>query len=55
MKHVFEFAHLERGAHQNRDLVERMVLAAFAACASSILLATGRAISCVRSLPAASE
>ena len=27
---LFEFAHLERGAHQERDLVERMILAALA-------------------------
>ena len=34
---VFEFAHLERGAHQNGDLVERMVLAALARVALELL------------------
>ncbi len=34
---VFEFAHLERGAHQNGDLVERMVLAALARRALHVL------------------
>ena len=34
---VLEFAHLERGAHQNGDLVERMVLAAFARRALQLL------------------
>ena len=34
---VFEFAHLERGAHQNGDLVERMVLAALARLALQAL------------------
>ena len=34
---VFEFAHLERGAHQDGDLVERMVLALFARLALELL------------------
>ena len=34
---VFEFAHLERGAHQNGDLVERMILAALARRALQLL------------------
>ena len=34
---VFEFAHLERGAHQNGDLVERVVLAALARVALELL------------------
>ena len=34
---VFEFAHLERGAHQNGDLVERVVLAALARVALQLL------------------
>ena len=34
---VFEFAHLERGAHQNGDLVERMVEALFARLALQLL------------------
>ena len=34
---VFEFAHLERGAHQNGDLVERVILAALARLALQLL------------------
>ena len=34
---VFEFAHLERGAHQNGDLVERMVEALLARVALQLL------------------
>ena len=34
---VFELAHLERGAHQNGDLVERMVLALLARLALQLL------------------
>ena len=34
---VLEFAHLERGAHQNGDLVERMVLAVLARVALQLL------------------
>ena len=34
---VFEFAHLERGAHQNGDLVERMVVASLARVALQLL------------------
>ena len=34
---VFEFAHLERGAHQDGDLVERVVLAALARLALQLL------------------
>ena len=34
---VFEFAHLERGAHQNGDLVQRMVVAALARLALQLL------------------
>ena len=34
---VFEFAHLERGAHQDGDLVERMVLAVLARRALKLL------------------
>ena len=52
---VFEFAHLERGAHQNGDLVERMILAPLARLALQLLDFLADAAGFLFAIPAAGD